>query len=279
MTVWSFCPTEIKKCLETVSLKNKGTSDDIILYRKLWVNWISNFSGCESKKEWAITNGIHDALINQVAHVHTLYDQFYWFDTDYKFYYSILQPYKNYCISSADISSIKPNSYVLVSQPNHEGGITDWFEKLKEHCKNTNSKIFLDCAFYGTTLDILDTSDDVFDSVAFSLSKNFLLGGFRSGIIFSDSLPQTLTLPIGVHFSYNYFNTTAVEVAKVILPNFDATYITKHAKPIQVDYCKKNGLRPADIWMWAFDKSEKVCITEYIMHDVQHQLDISAKTT
>jgi hypothetical protein len=119
----------------------------------------------------------------------------------------------------------------------------------------------------------MDTSLDVFDAVAFSLSKNFLMAGFRAGIVFSDSLPQTLTLPIGQHYKYNYFNTTASEVVKNILPKFHATYITEIAKPIQEKYCKDNYLKPADIWMWAFDKNnEKICITDYIIDTIEQQL-------
>ena len=273
MTVYSFCPKPIKEELKNVKLLNKGKNQDINLYRSLWVDWIENFAGCENKMEWAICNGIHEALTHQCAHVHKHFDQFYYFDTDYKFYYSILEPYKNFCISPKDISAIKPNSYVLVSQPNHEGGMTSWFKDLINHSEKNNCKIFLDCAFFGTTLDKLDTSLDVFDAVAFSLSKNFLMAGFRAGIVFADSLPQTLTLPIGAHYSYNYFNTTAVEVAKTILPKFSATYITEIAKPIQETYCKENSLKPADIWMWAFDsKGEKICITDFIRDSIEQQL-------
>jgi hypothetical protein len=273
MTVYSFCPKEIKKELKKISLVNKGKGEDIALYRLLWVNWIKDFAGCENKKEWAICNGIHEALVHQCAHVHNKFEQFYYFNTDYKFYWSILEPYKNYCISPNEIYSIKPNSYIIVSQPNHEGRITTWFQELIEHAENNNCKIFLDCAFFGTTLDKLNTGLEVFDAIAFSLSKNFLMGGFRAGIVFSNSLPQTLTLPISHHFSYNYFNTTAVEVTKIILPKFPATYITEVAKPIQENYCVENNLTPADIWMWAFDlDGNKLCITDKIINLIEQQL-------
>ena len=74
MTVWSFCPIQIRKELSNVQIKNKGTQQDLDQYRIAWVNWIKDFSGAETKKQWAITNGIHDAIINQVAHVHTRYN-------------------------------------------------------------------------------------------------------------------------------------------------------------------------------------------------------------
>jgi hypothetical protein len=274
MAVWSFCPTEMQKQLNSIAIKNKGDSEDIKEYRNLWVNWITNFKGCETKKSWAICNGIHDAIINQVAYKSKTVKTFIKFDTDYKFYDTILSSYNYKSIPSNNIESIESNSYVIVSQPNHEGGITPWFETLKEHCKKVNSQIFLDCAFFGTTLDTLDTSDPVLDAVAFSLSKNFLLAGFRAGIVFGDDLSPTLTIPISNHFNYNYYNCQAVECAKVILPVFDATYITKYAKKHQINYCIENDLRPADIWMWAFDKdNKKICITDFIKDNIQEDLN------
>jgi hypothetical protein len=274
MTVWSFCPDQIKETLSKVIQKNKGDKYDLDLYRQNWINWIKDFSGCENKKYWAVCNGIHDALINQVSYKHKNVNKFYAFIDDYKFYQVILRPYNHELISPKYISKIEPDSYILVSQPNHEGKITDWFSDLVDHCKQINTSIFLDCAFYGTTFDNLDTSDYVFDSVAFSLSKNFLLGGLRAGIVFSDSLAETLTLPISTHFTYNYFNCQAVASANAILPKYKSSFITEFAKPRQIEYCLQNNLKPADIWMWAFDnQGHKICITEYIRHKVQLDLN------
>jgi hypothetical protein len=274
MTVWSFCPDQIKDTLSKVIQKNKGDYDDLIAYRNNWIDWIHNFSGCENKKQWAVCNGIHDALINQVSYKHKSVNKFYAFITDYRFYHAILRPYNHQLILPQHINKIEPNSYVLVSQPNHEGKITDWFPLLVEHCKKVNTSIFLDCAFYGTTFDTLDTSDYIFDSVAFSLSKNFLLGGLRAGIVFSDSLAETLTIPISTHFTYNYFNSQAVLSANAILPKYKSSYITEFAKPRQLQYCAQNNLKPADIWMWAFDcNGRKICITEHIKQEIQLDLN------
>jgi aspartate/methionine/tyrosine aminotransferase len=115
----------------------------------------------------------------------------------------------------------------------------------------------------------------VFDAVAFSLSKSFMLAGLRAGIVFGDNLSQTLTMPISASYGYNYFNCQAVEGAKVILSNFKPTYITEHAKKYQHKYCLENDLVPADIWMWGFNKNNhKICITDFIKDDIQKELDL-----
>lgn len=274
MTVWSFCPTQIRKELANVQVKNKGTQEDLDQYRAAWVNWIKDFSGAETKKQWAITNGIHDAILNQVAHVHTKYNKIYWFDSDYRFYKCLVRQYNHVGIPSNRLDLIEPNSYVIVSQPNHEGCVTPWLIDLINICQNNKSKIFLDCAFYGCTFDKLDTSLEVFDAVAFSVSKNFLMGGTRAGIVFSDDLPESLTVPISEYFGYSYYNILAAEVVKNILPKFDSKYITRAAKPIQEQYCRDNNLIPADIWMWAFDSNNaKICITDHIRDAIQWKLD------
>ena len=89
MSVWSFCPRQIQETLFKINIKNKGDARDIVEYRSLWVNWIKDFKGCESKRQWAISNGIHDAIINQVAYRSRRVDTFYIFENDYKFYHSI----------------------------------------------------------------------------------------------------------------------------------------------------------------------------------------------
>lgn len=275
MSVYSFCPTEIQDLLSTVELKNKGNKQDLDEVYALWKRWIHKFSGCENKIEWAVTNGIHDALIQQIAHKSKFHKKFYIFESDYKFYWHILQPYNFETIDWKKIEDIEPDSYIVVSQPNHTGQIHDKFARLVEICRANNSKIFLDCAFYGSSLESLDTGDPIYDAVAFSLSKNFHLGGLRAGIVFGDDLANTLTVPIhGKAFSYNYFNSPSVECAKKILSEFPADYITRVAKPIQQEYCRRQGLEPCKIWMLAYDRYSLVCVTDAIKKEIQHELHV-----
>ena len=274
MTAWSFCPTQVQHALTKINLKNKGDQNDLNIYRKLWLDWTKDFSGSEKYEQWAICNGIHDALIQQIAYRSKTVNAFYIFKTDYRFYPVILEPYNFIEIEEDLIDTILPNSYVIVSQPNHEGGITPWFEKLIKHCKKVNTKIFLDCAFFGTTLDKMNVYNDVFDCVAFSLSKCFLLGGFRAGIVFGDDLSKTLTVPIDHWYNYSYYNSCAVQLAKRVLTKFKATYITEVAKPIQIEHCRTVGLKPCDIWMMGKnDNGETINLVDKLQDYIQYELD------
>ena len=172
------------------------------------------------------------------------------------------------------IETILPNSYVIVSQPNHEGGITPWFEKLVSHCKKVKTQIFLDCTFFGTTLDKINVYDEVFDCVSFSLSKSFMLGGFRAGIVFGNNLSKTLTIPIDYWYNYSYYNSCAVQLAKIIMNNFSATYITEVAKPIQEKYCMHAGLEPCDVWMMGInEQGERINLVDKLQPLIQNELD------
>ena len=162
MSVYSFCPEQILNVLADVQVKNKGSRKDIEEIYPLWINWIEKFGGCENKKQWAISNGIHDAIIQQVAYQSKNYKKFYIFENDYKFYWHILQPYNFETIKWQDINAIEPNSYIIVSQPNHIGRIHEDFDKLINLCKSKKSKIFLDCAFFGSSFETLNTDNDVF---------------------------------------------------------------------------------------------------------------------
>ena len=187
----------------------------------------------------------------------------------------MLSPYTHERIHHADLETIEENSYIIVSQPNHSGSISTWFPELKKHCEKTNSKIFLDCAFYGTSLETMSVHEPVIDCVAFSLSKSFLLGGIRAGIIFGDDLAPSLTIPISKLFSYNYYNINAVTVANAILPKFGPLYITAPAKMIQEEYVNAHpGYTATEIWMWVLDENgNKICITDEVQPSIQAEID------
>jgi len=273
--VHSFCPTQVRKVLDKILIKNKGSQTELDDYHSNWLNWTSRFSGVDKFSDWAVCNGIHDALVNQIAYRSKTVNKFYYFEDDYKFYNALLSPYTAECIHHADLDTIEENSYIIVSQPNHTGSISTWFPELKKRCRETNSKIFLDCAFYGTSLETMSVYESEIDCVAFSLSKNFLLAGIRAGVIFGNDLSPVLTIPISKLFSYNYYNINAVTVGNAILPEFGPLYITTPAKMLQEEYVNAHpGYTALEIWMWVADENgNKICITDEIQDGIQSILD------
>mgnify|MGYP003671162394 FL=1 len=277
--VHSFCPTQIRRTLDKILIKNKGSQTELDDYHNNWLNWTSRFNGVDKFSDWAVCNGIHDALVTQIAYRSKTVNKFYYFEDDYKFYSALLSPYTAECIHHTDLDTIEENSYIIVSQPNHTGSISTWFPELKKQCEKTNSKIFLDCAFYGTSLETMSVYEPVIDCVAFSLSKNFLLAGIRAGVIFGNDLSPVLTIPISKLFSYNYYNINAVTVGNAILSEFGPLYITAPAKMLQEEYVNAHPDYTAlEIWMWVADEhGNKICITDEIQGGIQSILDKEEK--
>jgi len=277
--VHSFCPTQVRRTLDKILIKNKGSQTELDDYHSNWLNWTSRFNGVDKFSDWAVCNGIHDALVNQIAYRSKTVNKFYYFEDDYKFYTALLSPYTSECIHHEDLDTIEENSYIIVSQPNHTGSISTWFPELKKQCEKTNSKIFLDCAFYGTSLETMSVYEPVIDCVAFSLSKNLLLAGIRAGVIFGNDLSPVLTIPISKLFSYNYYNINAVTVGNAILSEFGPLYITAPAKMLQEEYVNAHpDYKALEIWMWVADEhGNKICITDEIQDGIQSILDKEEK--
>jgi hypothetical protein len=282
-TVFSITPPAVRTILAAYETKNKAPGQEPLNeYRDAWLRWLSfkptlNFSGCERKQKWAPCNGIHDALVNQLAHKAYQFNQVVCFTDDYLFYQVLYRPYRNFLARWDQLDLIPANSYVIVSWPNHRGMLNDDLNRLISHCQATNSKIFLDCAFYGTVNNgICDTSLDVFDAVAFSLSKALHCGGLRSGIVFGDELAPALTVPVSQHYDYNYYNINAVQCGTEILNATVPDFVPRWFGPLQQTWCRENGCTPADVVLFGLDyfpeykplwrqgsDNLRICLTDY----------------
>lgn len=253
-TVYSICPKEVKSVINSVSSINKLSLKESKIQKETflehWTAWINHsqslsFKGCETNN-WAITNGIHDALTNQI--LYRSGSTFYTFYGDYQFYDILLEREIHKKIYLNDIEDILEKSYVIISIPNHCGSIPPEFKTLVKHAMNNDIKIFLDCAFYGTILKgVVDTSLSCFDAVAFSLSKPFLMGGIRTGIVFSNDLAPPLN-EIMKHY-YNYWNGNGVRIINAVMDNFYPDYMPLRYKGIQEKFCEIHNLDACDIFM------------------------------
>jgi len=228
-------------------------------YRDAMLQWIAHsstldWSGCGTKAQWAMTNGIHDALVQQVAHVHAKHTRLVAFRDDYRFYQDVLAPYPHTILTWDQLDHMPLGAYVLVSWPNHRGLLDHSLDQLIEVCRARDCRIFLDCAFYGTIAQgRCDTGDPVFDAVAFSVSKAFQAGSLRAGLVWGDDLAATLTVPL--RQEYLVYNANSARTAAMLLENFAADWVPKRYVPLQQEWCSEHGLLAADICMFALDSS------------------------
>jgi hypothetical protein len=283
--VYGYTPPIVREILSEHQTRKKANDmSPAVDWKDSWISWINhdgdlNFNGCQKKKQWAPCNGIHDGLIQQLAYASRKHSCIAMFADDYLFYQVIADPYKKIVLNWDRLDLLPTNSYVLVSWPNHRGLMDDSLERLLSACRATNSRIFLDCAFFGTIMDgICNTGDDIFDAVAFSISKPFLCGGLRAGIIWGDDLAPTLTIPCSIHYSYNYYNINSVECGTKILSATTPRTIPMIFKDEQIKWCTNHGFTPGDVVFYALGNNPsyreyrkngspnlKVCITDHVV--------------
>lgn len=224
-------------------------------YRDAMVSWIDhgrnlNWSGCQHKKQWAYTNGIHDAIVHQVSYNSHSVDRFYCMSDDYRFYQTILKTHRHSVIGWQDIDGIGENGYVLVSWPNHNGVLDGKLDRLAGICRERGTRIFLDCAFYGTVAKgVCDTSDDVFDAVAFSVSKAFRCNTLRAGLVWGDDLAPTMTIPMDPR--YRIYNETSARMATRLIRRLPADFVPDVYEEVQKEFCLSSGFERSDICMFA----------------------------
>lgn len=287
-TVYSQTPAIVQSIIANYTTVNKAKDlNPATEWHAAWQRWLYvdddlDFSGCHSKQQWAPCNGIHDALIQQLVHAAPKFSQVVIFSDDYAFYQSMTRTYRRKIITWDTLDDIIEPSYFVVSWPNHRGMLDDGLARLLAVCQRTGSRIFLDCAFFGTiSAGTCDTGRIEFDAVAFSVSKAFLCGGLRAGIVFGDDLSPTLTIPSSQHFSFNYYNVNSVSCGTEILNATTARTIPDLFRQLQLDWCIVNQWEPADIVLFALNSDQtyshlwrhgsttvRACLTDYYIQHV-----------
>lgn len=250
-------------------------------FRDAMAAWIScgpslDWSGCEHKSMWAMCNGIHDALVQQISYRSPKVARFVTFRDDYRYYSTLLSGKSHVELYWNDIGRIERGDYVIVSWPNHHGILDNGLAELVERCSKVGAGIFLDCAFYGTVGNgIVDTSDPVFDAVAFSVSKAFQLGGLRAGMVWGNDLAPSLTVPM--RSEYSVYNAASAVAAAAVLRQFPADTLPRICYPLQESWCTDHGFDPADVCFFALGRSSdyagmyrkggdyiRICISEHL---------------
>jgi len=286
--VYGYTTLGVKEILASHQTLGKASDDGHAKqWRDAWTKWIAHdngldFSGCQNKQQWAPCNGIHDALIQQIAHRARDFRQVISFEDDYQFYQNIIRPYEHKIIKWEELETIKLPSYFVISWPNHNGMLDDKLDRLVHLCRLTGSRIFLDCAFYGTiNQGICNTGLEEIDAVAFSISKPFLCGGLRAGIVWGDNLAPTLTIPVNKDFHHNYYNVNGIACGTKILNATNARTIPGLFGHLQQQWCRQHNLIAADVVFFAINRGmeyeslyrsggryARVCLTDHYMKNL-----------
>lgn len=146
--------------------------------------------------------------------------------------------------SPVDDVPLEFNDSLLISSPfSATGDIHPRWDELMETCNKLNIPVFVDCAFYGTCIDIhLDFNHPCIDTIAFSPTKGLNCGNMRTGMIFTKRSGRQCNLDIlskwhhGIHI-HTY-------IAYILMQNFDCDTIPNSYREIQLKACEHYQLTP-----------------------------------
>lgn len=136
------------------------------------------------------------------------------------------------------------NDALLLSSPfSATGDIHPRYDELIDTCNRLDIPVFIDCAFYGTCLDIhLDFDHPCIDTVTFSPTKGLNCGNMRTGITFTKRIGRDCSLDILTEWHHGIHMHTYV--AYILMQEFGPDTIPNAYREIQLKVCEHYKLIP-----------------------------------
>jgi hypothetical protein len=134
---------------------------------------------------------------------------------------------------------------VVISYPFSASGDEHprWHE-LISHCNQNQIPVFVDCAFFGTCLDLSVSFDHpCINSVSFSPTKGLNCGFFRTGILFTKRKSKECSLDIQTSWHHGIHLHTAM--ALELMKEFGPDTIPLIYRDSQIKVCEYYNLLPS----------------------------------
>lgn len=176
------------------------------------------------------------------------------------------------------LSEVPRGSGLILSYPFSATGnkIAD-FEKIMEYCLENDVEVMLDCALLAiSSLKEINLKEyPCIKSVAFSLSKSFSSGRFRSGVLYAvtkDYVHQT----IKELNEWSYIGHLCMNIHLKLMTNFSRDYLWSKYREKQLGICKNLNLVPSDTLLFGLSDNDeykefsrrgitnRVCITSIL---------------
>lgn len=143
-------------------------------------------------------------------------------------------------------TELLPGDALIISCPfSATGDKHEQWDIIISTCNTLDIPVFVDCAFFGTCLDItVDFNQPCINTVSFSPTKGLNCGNMRTGITFSKRQGRDCSLDIlskwhhGIHM-HTYF-------AYNLMTAFGPDTIPNSYRQVQLDVCKHYGLMPTN---------------------------------
>lgn len=133
---------------------------------------------------------------------------------------------------------------LLISCPfSATGDVHPEWNSIVETCNRLEIPVFVDCAFFGTCIDIqVDFNQPCIDTVAFSPTKGLNCGNMRSGMAMSMRSGKNCSLDILTQWHHGIHIHTYL--AYNLMKNFSPDTIPLTYQSIQHKVCEHYGLTP-----------------------------------
>jgi hypothetical protein len=254
-----------------LALKFNYNATDLIKVRKFketFHNWIHSSNqpvlGLPSNKY--LVSGLTDAF-NQT---YSLYNKIGVFDGEYGYHHLVWG-------DSRVTTNLDEADVIIVSHPFSADGMCS-HERLRI-ADTYNKPIFVDCAFFGSCIDInFDfTSYKNIHSVGFSLSKTLGTGWRRVGLLYTID-----KYPVSVYEQWDYPLLTEAEYHYNLINTITPDTLAEQYRNKQLEICKELDLVPSNTIIFGLDYNNRypqflrgnvsrVCIT-LIMNSVTTDL-------
>lgn len=138
------------------------------------------------------------------------------------------------------------NDALIISCPFSATGDkhVNW-DDIIETCNKLNIPVFVDCAFFGTCINInVDFNQPCIDTVAFSPTKGLNTGNMRTGIVFTNRHNNDSSLHILTEWHHGIHLNTYL--AYNLMLNFNPDTIANTYRDIQLTVCEHYQLMPTN---------------------------------
>jgi hypothetical protein len=216
-------------------------------FLKVYPEWIASsqlnqFTGLDSLPHRYVSLGVTQALDDFILFCVQQSKSIRILKGEYPYAREVIKSNINYI----DDSPLVEGDAVIISTPfSATGDLHPRWDDIITTCNALSIPVFVDCAFFGTCLNINVSFDEsCIDTVAFSPTKALNCGYFRTGIAFTKRQDSDTTLDLLTKWHHGIHLHTAV--ALELMNHFSPDIIPKTYRTTQLTVCKEYGLTPTN---------------------------------
>ncbi len=143
-------------------------------------------------------------------------------------------------------SEIPNSGKLILSYPfSASGEVPEKWDSILQYCTSNNIPVLLDCALiHLAELPSVDVREyPCIHWVAFSFSKNYCSGRFRSGVLYCRS--ELAGVPIAVVNEWSYLNHLSLNIHLQLMARFEWNHLLTKYRKFQEQVCRELKVRPS----------------------------------